>query len=268
MLQDSLPAGASASGLLVDATGKVLASTDARIAVGDSPAFMAGLKAPGASAPTGATLDADAPLPLCHWEGRTYLAGIALSKGYREFKVSDGYRNDVRSVLLVPVDAAAQTQQGFALPKAQLSAGANILQFGVVQCGRMLFALSSTHVIEAVATTHMGAPTADSDCAGLLRYAQGGQVAVLPVYDGCTLTGQSAITDTTNAVAIVLRGGQHTMALLVDRLVDVIECGALEVPPGGINADSPWIGGFIHDNQAHTEPVFALDPRGFGVAAF
>jgi hypothetical protein len=261
MLQDALPAGAAACGLLVDAAGRVLASTDARIAVGDSPAFIAGLKTPGASAP----LDADAPLPLCHWDGHTYLAGISSSKGYREFKVSDGYRNDVRSVLLVPVDAAAPTQQGFALPKARLAAGAHSLQYGVVQCGRMLFALSSAHVIEAVATTHLGAPAADSDCAGLLRYAQGGQVAVLPVYDGCTLTGQTAIADATNAVAIVLRGGQHTMALLVDRLVDVIECSGLEDPPGGINPDSPWIGGFIHDNQAHTEPVFALEPRGIAL---
>jgi hypothetical protein len=262
MLQDALPEGAAASGLLVDAAGKVLASTDARIGVGDSPAFLSGLKAPRTDAAMG--LEADTRLPLCHWEGRTYLAGVALSKGYREFKVSDGYRNDVRSVLLVPVDAAAQAQQGFALPKGRLAAGAVSLQYGVVQCGRMMFALSSAHVVEAVATTHMGAPAADSNCAGLLRYAQDGQVAVLPVYDGCTLTGQAAIADTTNAVAIVLRGTQHTMALLVNRLVDVIECSGLEAPPGGSNPDAPWIGGYIHDNQAHTEPVFALDPCGFG----
>jgi chemotaxis signal transduction protein len=235
----------------VDGTGKVLASTDARIAVGQSPTFIAGLLAPRT----------DRALPLCQWEGRTYLAGQAPGKGYREFKISDGYRNDVRSILLTPVDAGVQAQEGFALPQAMVAQDASRLQFGVVQCGRMLFALSSEHVVEAVDTTHLGAPAADSDCAGLLRYAQGGQVAVLPVYDGCKLTGQAPMTDTTNAVAIVMRGTQHTMALLVDRLIDVIECSTLEEPPGGVNPESPWISGFIHDNRAHTEPVFALDPR-------
>ena len=246
MLHDSLPAGAAALGLFVDSAGKVLASTDTRIAIGERPALINGQ-------------------PLCQWEGRTYLAGQAPSKGYREFKISDGYRDDVRSILLTPVDAGVQAQQGVELPQAMVAQGASRLQFGVVQCGRMLFALSSEHVVEAVATTHLGAPAADSDCAGLLRYAQGGQVAVLPVYDGCKLTGQAPIADTANAVAIVLRGTQHTMALLVDRLIDVIECSALEEPPGGVNPESPWISGFIHDNRANSEPVFALDPRGIAL---
>lgn len=246
MLHDSLPAGTPAVGLLLDEAGTVLASTDARIAVGEQPAFLTS--------------------PVCHWQGRTYLAGQAQSKGYREFKVSDGYRSDVRSVLLTPVDASTPAQSGTTLPKALLRPGINTLQFGVVQCGRMLFALSSMHVMEAVATTHLGAAVADSDADALLRYTRGGQVAVLPAYDLCKFTGQAPIADTSQAVAIVVRALGRHLVLLVDRLVDVIECESLEEPPGGIRPESPWINGFIHDQRAQTEPVFTLDPGSFPFA--
>jgi hypothetical protein len=264
MLQDSLPVGAAALGLFLDSEGRVLSSTDDSMAVGEVPAFAAGLRSAGPDTGRDAGAGAGAGA-LCRWQGRSYLLGLAQSKGYREFKVSDGYREDVRSVLLTAVDPSAQAQQGFALPQPQTDTHADSLHYGVVQCGRLLFALSSTDVIEAVATTHMAAPAAASDMVGLLKFSLGGQTLVLPVLDACQLTGQAPIADAASAVAIVLRGEGHPMALLVDRLVDVIVCDALEEPPGGINPDAPWISGFIHDSQPHTEPVFALDPKGLRV---
>jgi chemotaxis signal transduction protein len=249
MMQDSLPAGALTVGVFLDQQGRVLASTDSTLAVGDCPGFVTGLMADASAASA----------PLCHWNGRTFLIGMANSKGYREFKTSDGYRDDVRSLLLTPIDASAQANLGIELPQNSLSSNGLSLHYGVVQCGRLLFALGSAHVIEAVSTTHMTAPAAASETVGLLKYNHNGQLVVLPVYDSCQLTGQPPIKDVSQAVAIVLRGlGQH-LVLLVDRLIDVIECAALQEPPGGINPNAPWINGYIHDSQPHTEPVFALD---------
>jgi chemotaxis signal transduction protein len=253
MLQDSLPPGAPTVGVFIDQEGRVLASTDDALPVGDCPGFVTGLQ-----------LGADAQAaPLCQWNGRTYLVGQANSKGYREFKTSDGYRDEVRALLLTAVDASAQTHQGIALPQSSMASSGLSLHYGVVQCGDLLFALGSAHVIEAVSTAHLAAPAAASDTAGLLKYRQDGQLVVLPAYDSCQLTGQAPIKDVRQAVAIVLRGMGQNIVLLVDRLVDVIECDALQEPPGGINPNAPWISGYIHDNQTHTEPVFALDMKAY-----
>jgi hypothetical protein len=257
MLQDSLPIGAEALGIFVDSAGRALSSTHADIAVGEVPDFAVALQALGAD-----TVAA----PLCQWQGRSYLVGLARSKGYREFKTSDGYRDDVRSVLLTAADASPHKPPAMVLPLPQVASGALAVHYGVVQCGSMLFALAGEDVMEAVATTHMAAAAAASDTAGLLKYTQGGQLVVLPVYDGCKLTGQAPLLDAAHAVAVVVRGPGHTMALLVDRLVDVIACDRLAPPPGGINPKTPWISGFLHDNAVHTEPVFVLDPKGFLLA--
>jgi hypothetical protein len=257
MLQDSLPVGAAALGFLLDSEGRVLASTQADITVGSVPDFVTTLQARHA--------DASAPA-LCQWQGRSYLVGTAFSQGYREFKTSDGYRETVQSVLLTAVDPSAPASPRFALPQ-QAGVTASSVQYGVVQCGRLWFALASGDVVEAVAATHMAAPAAASDAAGLLKYPWAGELAVLPVLDACALTGQAPIAHPEQAVAIVLRGQGQLLALLVDRLVDVIVCDTLAPPPGGIDPKTPWIHGYIHDGQVHTEPVFAIDPKRLPLAA-
>jgi hypothetical protein len=250
MLQDALPVGAAALGLFVDDAGRVLASTHADLAVGDAPDFLSALQ--GSDARSAA---------LCQWQGRAYLLGRARSKGYREFKTSDGYRDPVQSVLLTPVDAGREKPAALVLPQPRVAFDGQTVHYGVVQCGRMLFALAAADVVEAVATGHMAAPAAASQAVGLLTYNLGTQPVVLPVYDSRALTGQLPMADTRRAVAVVVRGQDQPMALLVDRLVDVIACDDLAPPPGGINPKTPWICGVIHDSAAHTEPVFALDPK-------
>ena len=106
----------------------------------------------------------------------------------------------------------------------------------------------------------MGAPVAASDTVGLLKVMLDGELVVLPVYDGCRLSGQAPMSDPAAAVAIVVHGADRKLVLLVDRLVDVIVCDSLAPPPGGMNPDVPWISGYLHDGLAHTQPVFALDP--------
>ena len=253
MLQDSLPAGTAALGVFLDPQGRVLASTDAAMAVGDFAPWMAELS----KAPVGVSAASQ-----CHWNGQTYLAEQAHSKGYREFKVSDGYRDEVRSVLLTAVSEGSLTAPAFALPQQATHASAASLYYGVVQSGRMLFALGSADVVEAVSTTHIASPAAGSNLVGMLKYEIGGRMVVLPVIDSCQLTGQTPIADVSKAIAIVLRSESEMLALLVDRLVDVIACDALQLAPGGVNPDAPWIRGYIHDSQDHTEPVFVINPKG------
>jgi hypothetical protein len=249
MLQDSLPVDSEAIGIFMDSTGRVLASTHAGFSVGDTPDMLSSLQAGGRE--TGHN-------SVRQWQGRSYLIGQAQSQGYREFKTSDGYREDVQSVLLTAVDSANRDTASLDLPQAQPSMGT--AQFGVVQCGRMLFALASIHVIEAVSAATLAAPAIGTDSAGLLKVSLNGEWTVLPAYDGRKLTGQEPMSKPASAVAIVVHGADGALVLLVDRLVDVIVCDRLTPPPGGLDQDMPWISGYLHDGQAQTQAVFVLDP--------
>jgi hypothetical protein len=257
MLRDALPEGAAALGFFVDPAGMLLSAADAALPVGSFPACVAELLARQAQ---GAEL-------LCAWQGRSYLAALAPSQGYREFKVSDGYREEVQSVLLTPVDRSAPAAPAFALPQRRVQQAGAPSHFGVVQCGRMLFGLGSADVVEAVAALRLSAAPVASDAAGMLEYSRDGQSRILAVYDACQLTGQPPIADPAQAVAIVVHHHGQRIALLVNRLIDVIESDPAEPPPGGINPKAPWISGYIHDGQADTEPVFTLDPGALAVRA-
>lgn len=256
MLRDSLPVGAAACGFFVDPQGRVLSSTHEDVAVGDCPAFVAELLARPA--------DASSDL-MCQWNGRSYLAGMATSQGYREFKTSDGYSDAVYSVLLTPVDLKEGAAAPIALPQRHANSGLQTRHYGVVQCGRLLFGLGSEHVVEAVAATHLAAPPVASSSVGMLTYTQDGKSELLAVYDACQLTGQAPIADPARAVAIIVHRQAQKIALLVHRLIDVIASDPTAEPPGGINPRAPWISGYIHDNQAGTEPVFTIDPNALHV---
>jgi len=249
MLKDSLPPASQALGVYLDSQGQVLASTDPGLAVGESPAFLAGL------------LAAQQPAARCDWQGQSYLVGRARSQGYREFKVSDGYREDVHTLLLSPVQRSEPVQAALQLPQPAGDGVAGTGHFGVVQCGRLRFGLAGAHVVEAVEPRLAAAPVA-SEAVGLMQYGLDGENLVLPVYDACRLTGQYAMVRPQDGVAIVLRRRGEFMVLLVDRLIDVIACDPVAEPPGGLNPDAPWINGYIHDGLASTEPIFTIDPNG------
>jgi hypothetical protein len=68
-------------------------------------------------------------------------------------------------------------------------------------------------------------------------------------------------------VAIIVRRQEQNIALLVNRLIDVIASDPIAEPPGGLNPRAPWISGYIHDNQAGTDPVFTIDPDVLEVGA-
>jgi hypothetical protein len=252
MLRDSLPVGTDASAFFINARGTVLSSTRSDVLPGDAPEFL--MSASG----VGGVGDGET---IRQSDGQTYLMGSAASKGYREFKVLDGYRDDVQAVLMAPVGRSQPPVTGRILPKRRLASAGVARKYGVVQCGRMLLALGSDQVVEAVTASHLNAPPVGSGCAGMLQYQRGGQALVIPAFDTCKLIGQTPIAVLESSVAVVVRHAGQRVALLVDRLVDVIECDQIDPPPGGLNPDAPWISGFIHDQQPLTEPVFTLNAR-------
>lgn len=252
MLRDAVPSAGTQVGFYVDHAGRVLASTHQEIAVGKPAEFAWAL--------TG-TPEAVSSNHLLHWQGQEYLVGKATSPGYREFKTSDGYRDDVTAYWLTPVQRSPKVGMGKALPQKLLGGPMPVQHYGVVQCGKLLLGLDSTHVIEAISAKNLAPGAVCSSSIGMLVHVVNGQSQVLPAYDAGQMAGQKALLDPTQAVAIVVRSQSQTVVLLVDRLVDVIRCDALDPPPNGTGQNSPWIDGLIHDSDPDHCPVFTINPN-------
>jgi len=252
MLRDAIPAGSPALGLFLGPDGQVLSSSDGSLPVGVVPPFYAALQA------AAQTTDK----AFVAWQGRYYLAGIARSTGYREFKVTDAYKEDVLSVLLTPVDLPEAESAPVVLPDLPPMALADAHFYGVVQCGNLFMGLSGRDVIEAVDGSAMAAPPAGSTLAGVYPFGNGPRASILPVFDTCALLGQAPLAAGDQRVAVIVKTTQRPIVLLVNRLVDVITCDFLAPPPGGANPQAPWIRGLIHDGGADSAPVLALDPDG------
>ncbi len=251
MLRDAVPDTDTQMGFFVDHAGRVLASTHQDLAVGELAEFATALTD---------TPEALAAHHLLYWRGKEYLAGRATSSGYREFKTTDGYRDDVTAFLLTPVQRSQRSQQNTTLPRKPLEGLQPVQHYGVVQCGDLYFGLNSAHVVEAVSAHKLAPGAVCSNSVGMLVHVVNGKSHVLPAYDACHMAGQTMLRDPTQAVAIVVRSQAQIVVLLVDRLVDVIRCDALDPPPSGSRQNAPWIDGLIHDSDPDHRPVFTINP--------
>ena len=256
MLRDATPDGSSPLGFFISPTGHVLASTHDDLAPGQllpfAPALLLGAGHKACSL-------------LVHWQGQEYLAGVAPSTGYREFKCRDGYSEPVFSVLLSPIRRSPISHSSRPLPQmAPLAAERR--HIGVVACGSQLLGLGSTHVLEAMSAGRLVQAPGNSQVAGLLEYVLAGRTLMLPALDFCRLAGQTPLARPQDAVAVVVRSRGQVLALLVERLVGVIECGNVHPPPEALRDVSPWINGLIFEGSTDKPMVFTTDPDLFDPA--
>lgn len=256
MLRDATPDGSSPLGFFISPTGHVLASTQDGLAPGQllpfAPALLLGAGRKACSL-------------LVHWQGQEYLAGVAPSTGYREFKCRDGYSEPVFSVLLSPIRRSPIKHSSRPLPQmAPLAAERR--HFGVVACGSLLLGLGSMHVLEAMPAGRLVQASGSSQVAGLLEYVLAGRTLMLPALDFCRLAGQKPLSRPQDSVAVVVRSRGQILALLVERLVGVIECGDLHPPPEALRDVSPWINGLIFEGTTDKPMVFTTDPDLFDPA--
>lgn len=202
--------------VFVDRQGLVLASTDPRHAVGSAmplPPEMLQLV-------RGASLSR----AMVH-DGHYCIVGCSASSGYREFKVSDGYRDDV---LALSFESLGAVQSG-ALDAAQrqrtvLQSGANAVdaqEMATFFVDSALFALDAGSVLEALSASAIAPVSAGRlpYCVGALaRKAHDSITGYVWVFDlGHLLRGKpSEITQ--NSQVIVLQHGGRRTGLLVSEL--------------------------------------------------
>jgi chemotaxis signal transduction protein len=251
MLRDALPPDTSIVGFLTDPQGRVLATTSADTAVGERLDLVPALDtlAPGAA--------------QVRWRGNDYLAGIAHSGGYREFKRTDNYQENVLSVLLMPVQSALQSSHAPAVPEFATGPGAASGPYGIVQCGTLLLAIESRHVQQALSAERLVHMPGAGYLAGMLEVQHAGKRTMAPAYDACRLVGQAPQADLRQSVAVVVDCHQRLVVLLVQKLHSVASFDKLYPVPAAIAASAPWITGILGDNRGGKALVYVMDPQGF-----
>jgi chemotaxis signal transduction protein len=234
MLDDVL---ADRAGLaaFVDGQGRVVASTDPKVAIG-SPW----------------------PLPSAtssvEQDGVRFAVARVPAGGYREFKQQDGYRNDIHA--MVALRLGRYERRGEALSNLAVRAlparlRGQATEYALFQIGAGRFALPARSVREArpkegVVRAPIGVPHS----VGLLEVFSQGTSTVIPVICGRSLFGVTHAPRTGDGVVLVLaaaQGGLPLLGLRVDDVLGVIDVAAehLQDAPAGLRSMSPLLAGLL-----------------------
>jgi chemotaxis signal transduction protein len=235
MLTSSLPRQGGAFAAYADRDGRVISSTHPDYPVGSLlAAAMMG------------DADDSGRAGIAVLDGCYTMVGRTMSFGYREYKKTDNYCNDVIALACVPIglqaDKAApgiQADRGsrdsIDIParQGQWQNGATH-EFGMVTVDGDIYALPSACVIEAIEVKRMhAASTLKPLIVGVLNYQDGedARSAFVPVVDLRYLMHPDAAGASTSIAPeasgdiVVVRHGKHTLGLLVDDLLDVLAFG-------------------------------------------
>ncbi len=219
MIAGGLGERTETTGFFVDRAGRIISSTDEK-------------------RPVGTMLDIDPSLlklergesaaRIVLHDGHYAIMGCSASSGYREFKVTDGYQDDVLAVVFrtfgeIRVSNSSgytHTQNGTLLMKDRAPAQ-NGVEFATFYIDTDLFAIPAEYVTEAFPGTKVTQTSMNGrpECIGVLALPQ----EVIWVFDlGYLIRGARSALDSRSQVMVV-RHGDHTMGLLVSDLHDVPE---------------------------------------------
>lgn len=226
MLRGGLGHKADSHALFIDRAGCVISSTDPKRPVGSlleiDPAL---LKLPNGGSGSRIVLH----------DGHYAVMGCTVSHGYREFKVSDGYREDVLAVVFSSFGEVRERLGAGLKGKTTLTPhaiGTGNREFATFFIDGTLFALPAEHVLEALSASNISSVSRGKQEAriGLLglqhEAANRGSVWV---YDlGYLIHNRPATIDKSSQVVIV-RYGEQTFGLLVDALHGVPEFGEAQI---------------------------------------
>lgn len=228
MLRDGLGALRGLSALFVNRQGQVISSTDATRPVGSTLTIDPGVLALRAG---------DRTSRIVVHDGQYAMMGCSASRGYREFKVSDGYQDDVLALVFKPLGAVREATQN--RPTQQLAVHSDSVndqdaEFATFYLNGALFALPAHQVVEAISAGKVNsAPVGNRvACIGLLGLARdNGRDTVVWVFDlRYLMTGTPALIDRHSQVVIVRHNDQE-LGLLVDELQGVAQFNPAHVLP-------------------------------------
>jgi chemotaxis signal transduction protein len=228
MLQGGLATQPSMGAFFVDRQGRVISSTDPTRPVGSVLPIDRTLS----ELPAGESVSR-----IVIHDGHYAVMGCTASCGYREFKVSDGYKEDVLAVVFDTLGAVRDLNGGGKKVEAVLwpqPVGPAGLEYATFFIDGALFALPAQHVQEAVTASKIRAVSAGErggriGLLGLQR--EGADVGIVWVFDlRYHLRGLPARIGRGSQV-IIVRHEDREIGLLVDELHGVPEFDPRQVMP-------------------------------------
>jgi chemotaxis signal transduction protein len=228
MLRGAIGNASDSTGFFVDRSGKIIASTDTK-------------------RPVGSNLDLDGDISqiaagqshskIVEHDGQYAVMGCSASSGYREFKVSDGYKDDVLAIVYDPIGPLRQTSPSAARIDTVIepeSQGAEQEEYAIFIANGVLYALPAKNVLEAIPAKRLtSVPTGSKKaCIGLLDLQhKGSQVKPAWVFDlNRMVHGQSDKAVNGSQILLVENAGR-SMGLMVDELHDVKEFSSAQIMP-------------------------------------
>ena len=225
MLKGGLGERADMTAFFIDRAGRIISSTDPSRPAGSilniEPEF---LQLPNDSSTSRIVLH----------DGNYAIMGCTVSSGYREFKVSDGYCEDVIAVVFKSFGEVAELNRAGHNQRQQtmLEGGSPVTggrEFATFFIDDDLFALPAERVLEAYPGTQITSMSmGDSKaCIGMLALPQ----EVVWVFDlGWLIRDESSSIDSSSQV-LVVRHDDVTIGLLVSELHGVPEFSESEIVP-------------------------------------
>lgn len=228
ILNDSLPSKENTFAVFTDRKGKIISSTSEKLETGG---FL-NLSAELLETPDGQTCS-----QILIYDGCYHAVGCSCSSGYREYKHSDGYRNDVLAFVFDKLadydesDAAAAHGLAAAKPQPMVSENKAHISLVTFTIGGYLFGINRQAVLEAIdAESVISLPGSDDILGGAVRYND----RYVAVIDTHFLFHQKT-SDTGTSHLLMVRAGDGTcFALEADELVNLLEIdeGTVEPVPG------------------------------------
>lgn len=223
MLQEVLDEKANTFAVFTDRAGKVISSTDPKIRVGEEWQLPRRFF--------------ETPNGTCRREilineGAYYAVGCACSSSYREYKSSDGYRNDVLAFFVEKLADCGDEEEtrniaaeaNYNIP---LTAGEKTVRLAAFAVGDEIFALEQSCVLETLEPDQIvRLPDTTETVRGAVQY--GGQyIAVIHTHAQFFHHPEHPLCP----YLLIVRAGENTVALEADELIGVLEVGESRIQP-------------------------------------
>ena len=239
MLQGGLPQQGGMTGLFVDRAGHVIASTDPAYAVGSQFALSTDLQ----QLPSGRSL-----ARVVQHAGQYAVLACSASSGYREFKRSDGYHEDVLALVLDPIGPVRKQAENAVRADVQIESesldeGQLCTEYATFLAGGVLYALPARNVLEAVSARQLATvPVGNRQaCVGLLdRRSNGPNANPVWVFRLNGLLHKPVDVAADVGCILVLEYQGRRLGLLVDELHDVREFSHTQIMPSPFSSDGRY----------------------------
>ena len=257
MLKAGLGGRPGMSAFFIDRNGAILSSTD--------PDYPVGSLLP--LAPDLLQLGNGGSVARIVIHGNQYaIAGCSVSNGYREFKNTDGYQDDIIAIVFEPLgrvvaDEAAGSAVASVHEEAEIEQSRDYATFFT---GKSLLAIDAAFVSQALPCSEMRPASMGGrpERIGLINfYNSAGISELIWVFDLTQLLGRAALEEADGNQVIVVEWEGHTIGLLVDALHEVPRFALPQITrmPFGSLEGSVLITQVIKANQG-TLLIQLLDP--------